>query len=171
MTSTANGLRSTLLAALTTVCATVPAARAQDVGLPVGTVPERVTLEDLDGNPADLAPEAGKPLLVEFWATWCPLCRALQPRLDAAYERFGEHVTFRVVAVGVNQSPRSVRRHLERHPLPYPVLWDGEGRAVRAYMTPTTSYVVILDAAGRVAYTGTGGDQEIAAALERLVDE
>jgi hypothetical protein len=38
-------------------------------------------------------------------------------------------------------------------------------------MAPTTSYVVILDAEGRVAYTGSGGDQEIAAALARVVGE
>jgi thiol-disulfide isomerase/thioredoxin len=156
---------------LALLCATAPVARAQEVGLPIGTVPELVALEDLEGNPVELAQYAGKPMLLEFWATWCPLCRALQPRLDAAYERYGDRVTFVVVAVGVNQSPRSIRRHLERHPLPYPVLWDGRGRAVRAFMAPTTSYMVILDAEGRVAYTGSGGDQEIAAALARVVGE
>jgi hypothetical protein len=47
-------------------------------------------------------------------------------------------------------------------------LWDGKGRAVRAYRAPTTSYVVILDAAGAVAYTGVGESQDLVEALERI---
>lgn len=148
----------------------VAPAIAQDVGIPVGRTPEAVQLEDLDGRAVDLAQWVGQgPVLLQFWATWCPICQALQPRLDAAYDRFGDDVAFIAVAVGVNQSPRSIRRHLERHPIPYSVLWDGRGRATRAYMAPTTGYVVILDADGKVAYTGVGEDQEIGAALEEVL--
>ncbi len=50
------------------------------------------------------------------------------------------------------------------------VLWDTDGRAVRAFMAPSTSYVVVLDAAGRVAYTGLGEDQDIEAAIERALE-
>jgi len=61
-----------------------------------------------------------------------------------------------------------VRRHVERHTLPGRVLWDGEGRAVRAFQAPSTSYVVVLDAAGKVVYTGVGAEQEIEEALGTL---
>ena len=129
-------------------------------------------LEDLDGNPVHLSDYMGeRPILIEFWATWCPVCAKLEPELQRAYERFGEHVTFLVVAVGINQSPRSIRRHLEEHPVPYPVLWDGRGRAVRAYMAPTTSYIAILDADGKVTYTGVGEDQDLVGALQRLLED
>lgn len=152
------------------VAASAGALRAQDAGLPIGAVPDAVVLEDLDGNPVDLGAVIGsKPVLVEFWATWCPVCEALQPRIDAAHRRFGDDVAFVVVAVGVNQNPRRIRRHLERHPMPGLVLWDGDGRATRAFKAPTTSYVVVLDGAGRVIYTGTGEDQEIEAAVEKAV--
>src|SRR5690606_2743305 len=84
----------------------VPAA-AQNIGLPLGSTPEAVEVEDLDGNVVDLGQYIGKkPMFVEFWATWCPLCEALQPRVDAAHERFGDQVEFVIVAVGVNQNPR-----------------------------------------------------------------
>lgn len=149
-------------------------ARAQaenQVGLPLGTKPDAVALEDLDGNAVDLSDYVGTgPVLIEFWATWCPVCAKLAPELERAYERFGDRVTFLVVAVGINQSPRSVRRHLNEHPVPYPVLWDGRGRAVRAYKAPTTSYVAILAADGTVAYTGVGEDQDLVGALRRIVD-
>lgn len=70
------------------------------------------------------------------------------------------------VAVAVNQTKRSIRRHLERDPVPFPVAWDTRGRATRAFMAPTTSYVVILDAEGRVVYTGVGSDQDLESGLE-----
>jgi hypothetical protein len=55
--------------------------------------------------------------------------------------------------------------------MPFPVLWDGEGKATRAFRAPTTSYVVILDVNGKVAYTGVGPDQDIEAAVRRVLDD
>jgi thiol-disulfide isomerase/thioredoxin len=137
-----------------------------DLGIPVGTVAKAVTIEDLDGQPVDLGQFIGKKaVLLEFWATWCPLCKALEPKMTAARERHGDRVEFIVVAVGVNQSKASIKRHLERHPMPFRILWDAGGGAVRAFQAPTTSYVVTLDASGKVAYTGAGEDQDIEAAV------
>lgn len=150
--------------------APLPTAAAAQIGLPVGSTPEAVVLEDLAGEPVDLGGIMGqKPALFEFWATWCPLCEELEPELAAAHERFGDRVAFIQVAVSVNQSPESIREHRAEHPSPARVLWDTEGRAVRAFKTPSTSYVVILDAAGRVVYTGSGGDQDLTAALAEML--
>ena len=143
-------------------------ARAQDdVGLPVGTQAQPVTIQDLDGKPVDLGQYIGKqPVLLEFWATWCPLCRALEPKMAAAQKQFGDKVRFIAVAVAVNESPASIKRHLKRDPYPLPVLWDADGAAVRAFDAPSTSYVVTLDAAGKVRYTGSGEDQDLTAAVQ-----
>jgi thiol-disulfide isomerase/thioredoxin len=142
----------------------------ETIGIAVGETPPAVVLEDLDGNAVDLAQWVGtRPVLVEFWATWCPLCAALEPRLREAQTRYGADLEILIVAVGVNQSPRSVRRHLTRHELPGRVLWDGQGRAVRAFQTPSTSYVVALDASGRVVYTGLGEDQDLDAAARKAL--
>jgi thiol-disulfide isomerase/thioredoxin len=146
-------------------------ARAQDeVGLPIGTRVGPVTIQDLDGKPVDLGQYIGKqPVLLEFWATWCPLCRALEPRMAAAQQQFGDKVRFIAVAVAVNESPASIKRRLKRDPYPLTVLWDGDGAAVRAFDAPSTSYIVTLDAAGTVRYTGSGADQDIAAAVEKAL--
>lgn len=158
-------------AAAMTAAGANPALPQDQIGIPLGETPEAVQIEDLDGAPVDLGEYIGRrPVLVEFWATWCPLCRALEPGLREAYARYGEEVEFLVVAVAVNQNPRRIKRHLESHPMPGRVLWDEGGRAVRAFMTPTTSYVVVLDAEGRVVYTGLGEDQDIEAAVRRAVD-
>lgn len=143
---------------------------AQDIGLPLGTKGPSVAVQDLDGKTFDLGRFVGKqPVLLEFWATWCPLCKALEPALKAAHARYGASVQFVAIGVGVNESPASIKRHLADHPLPFPVVFDASGAAVRAYQAPTTSYIVVLDRAGKVTYTGTGTDQDIAAALRPVV--
>lgn len=142
---------------------------AQDViGIPVGETPPAVTLESLSGDSVALSQWIGKkPVLVEFWATWCPICAELLPRMEAAQKKYGDRVEFLVVAVAVNQSKNSVRRHLDQHPMPFTFLWDGNGAAVRAFQAPSTSYVAVLDAKGKVVYTGVGAEQDIDAAIER----
>ncbi|PYO91990.1 MAG: hypothetical protein DMD62_14320, partial [Gemmatimonadetes bacterium] len=88
---------------------------------------------------------------------------------EAAQKKYGDRAEFLVVAVAVNQSKNSVQRHLDKHPMPFTFLWDGNGAAVRAFQAPATSYVAVLDAKGRVVYTGVGADQNIEAALETAV--
>jgi peroxiredoxin len=140
---------------------------AQDViGIPIGETPPAVTLENLSGDSVALSRWIGKkPVLVEFWATWCPICTELLPRMEAAQKKYGDRAEFLVVAVAVNQSKNTVRRHLERHPMPFTLLWDANGAAVRAFQAPSTSYIAVLDAKGRVVYTGVGADQNIEAAI------
>ncbi len=53
-----------------------------EIGIAVGEVPELVEIEDLDGNPVDLAQFVGEKLaLFEFWARWCENCLALKPQM------------------------------------------------------------------------------------------
>ncbi len=126
-------------------------------------------MEDLGGAPVDLGAYLDGPALFEFWATWCENCEALAPQIERAFARFGDRMPFVAIGVGVGQSPRSIRRHLERHPAPQTFLFDARGRAVRAYRAPTTSYVVIVDAQGIVAYTGVGKDQDLEAAISQVL--
>jgi len=140
------------------------------VGIPVGQTPPAVTIQDLDGNAVDLGEWVGKrPVIVEFWATWCPVCAELLPRMEAARMKYGDRVEFLVIAVAVNQSPNTIRRHLARHPMPFTFLWDVNGNATRAFQAPATSYVAVLDAKGKVVYTGVGADQDLDAALARAL--
>jgi thiol-disulfide isomerase/thioredoxin len=141
------------------------------IGIERGVVPAALTLPDVQGGEVDFSEHFGHgPVLLEFWATWCENCEALHPRMLEAHRRYGDRVAFFSVAVAVGQSERRVRDHLEKHPVPYPTLWDGRGAAVRAFETPATSYIVILDAAGSVAYTGIGRDQDVDAAIRSVLE-
>lgn len=169
-------VRWLLALALVTTSTVVSLARplgAQEtrIGIERGAVPGGLVLSDVRGGTVDLSEYFGRgPVLLEFWATWCENCEALHPDMLRAHERFGNRVAFFAIAVAVGQSERRVRGHLDKHPVPYPTLWDGRGEAVRAFETPATSYVVILDADGRVAYTGIGREQDIDAAIRGVLD-
>lgn len=143
---------------------------AQEVGLPLGTSAPAAAVEDLDGNAVDLLDYIqGRPAIIEFWATWCENCEILQPQMDRIHAEYVDQVSVVGVAVAVSQSVRRVKRHVEDHDPGYPVLWDADGAAVRAYLAPAASTVVILDADGKVVYTGTGPSQDLIAAVEAML--
>ena len=145
-------------------------ALAQDLGIEVGSKAPVVTVQSLDGKQVDLGQYIGKtPMLIEFWATWCANCRELMPTLLEAEKKFGKKVKFVALAVAINQSPERVRRFIAAHPLPHDTFYDTDGKAAGAFDAPATSYVVVLDKAGRVVYTGLGGKQDLEAALRKAL--
>ncbi|MGH7651996.1 MAG: TlpA family protein disulfide reductase [Gemmatimonadaceae bacterium] len=145
-------------------------AGAQDLGIEVGSPAPAVTVQSLDGKQVNLAQYIGKtPMLIEFWATWCPNCRELMPTLLDVEKKYGQKVKFVALAVAINQSPERVRRFLAAHPLPHETFYDTDGKAAGAFDAPATSYVVVLDKTGRVVYTGLGGKQDLDAAVRKAL--
>jgi len=169
------GFRQGFLVAVAAAAFVIPGslgAQQKQIGIAVGERPVAVQLEDLNGNEVRLEDYIGdKPVVIEFWATWCPVCERLKPQFDAVSAEYQGAVEIIFVAVAVNQSQRRVRRFIEDDPHPGQVLWDGDGNAVRAFSAPSTSYVVVLDADGKVTYTGTGDSQDLVAALRGVVGQ
>ena len=145
---------------------------AQDIGLQVGSAAPAASVQTLDGKTVDLAQYVGKtPVLMEFWATWCSNCKELEPAMKSLHQKYGSRVAFLGVAVSVNQSPERVKAYVEKHGLPWTQLFDRKGEATGAYDVPATSYVVVVDKAGKVVYTGLGGKQDLESALRKALAE
>lgn len=139
-------------------------------GVAIGTTIAPFSVPDLDDVPFDFGTVLGrKPVLIQFWATWCSVCEALMPAMREARARYGDRVEFIGVNVTVNQTPARVRRYLEEHSPPFRTLYDRRGVAVRAFEAPATGFIAIVGADGKVAYTGIGERQDLAAALARVV--
>ena len=102
---------------------------------------------------------------MQFWAVWCSTCKSLEPKMRAAQAKYGKQVRFVGVAVGVNQSARLVERYSAKHKLPFEVFYDRTGDATDKFAVPATSYIVALDAKGKIVYTGVGADQDVDAAV------
>lgn len=147
-------------------------ALAQDLGIEVGTQAPAAALTTLEGKPANLSQHVGKgPVVMEFWATWCPVCKELEPAMSALTTKYAGKVTFVNVAVSVNQSPALVQRYVKAHKMGGLQYFDSKGEATGAYDVPATSYVVVVDKAGKIVYTGVGGDQgpKIDAAIKKVL--
>lgn len=157
--------RVALAAAVVTPLAAAPLT-AQDLGIKVGATAPGAAVETLDGKATDLATIlAGKTTVMEFWATWCPNCKQLEPTITAAHAKYKDRVQFIAVAVSLNQSVERVRAYQQRYQLPFTYVYDRRGDASDAYDAPATSYIVIVNAAGKVTYTGVGGQQNLDAAI------
>jgi thiol-disulfide isomerase/thioredoxin len=167
MTACSIRLALVLGAASTLLVQTVAA--QGDAGIPVGAKAPVVSVNDLDGRPVDLGQWIGrKPVVIEFWATWCTNCEELLPRFREARRLYGDRVEFLGINVTVNQTPERVRRYLAEHDVPFRILYDDKGTSTRAYLAPATSYVVIVNQAGTVVYTGVGTDQQFESSLRRV---
>ena len=142
---------------------------AQDSGLDVGATAPSAMVQTLDGKTVDLAKIAKGPAVIEFWATWCENCEALLPTMKKASAKYGSKVKFVSVAVSVNQSVNRVKLYVAKHGVPGEQVYDTKGDATGKWDVPATSHVVVLNKAGKVVYTGVGGDQNIEAAIRKAL--
>lgn len=152
-----------MLCLTTALALAAPAAGAQ---IAVGARAPSAQVETLDGTSLDLASLYGqKPVVLEFWATWCPICKELEPVMRQAAKLAGDRATFVAVGVSVNQNPARIKAWQEKHAMPMRFVFDRKGNATGAYDVFATSTVVVVDSTGTVVYVGQGGDQDLKAAL------
>jgi len=107
------------------------------------------TLPGLDGRPATLSQFRGRIVVLNFWASWCPSCRAEARDFGDFARRYRDRgVT--VVGVNIREDGDTVRAFAEAHGLDYPLLLDADGAAGRLYQVVGIPTTIIIDAAGGV---------------------
>ena len=168
---TGSTIRLAMIAALVSVATTAPRTSfAQDMGIKVGMDAPAAAVESLDGKAMDLGALYGeKPVVLEFWATWCPLCKKLEPSMQAAREKYSGKVQFVSVGVSSNQSVEKQKAYVEKQQMGGQFVFDKDGAAMKAFAVPHTSYVVVVDKGGKVVYTGVGPEQDIDAAVQKAM--
>jgi cytochrome c biogenesis protein CcmG/thiol:disulfide interchange protein DsbE len=110
----------------------------------------------------------GRPVLVNFWASWCGPCREEGPHLAAAHAEYGERVQF--LGVDILDSRESARAFMREMGWTYPSVFDATG-AIRDGLGLIGQPVTLFyDAAGELVDTWTGqiGQAELVGRLERL---
>ncbi|MEA3338055.1 MAG: TlpA disulfide reductase family protein [Chloroflexota bacterium] len=102
-----------------------------------------IELETLEGQPMNLQDLAGQPLLLNFWATWCPPCIEEMPALQEAQLAYGNNDVL-IVAINQGEDRAAVQEFVDRHGMSLLVLLDEQGSA-RQYLDvdylPTTFFV------------------------------
>ena len=110
------------------------------------------TLRDLDGEVVHLSDYRGRTVLLNFWATWCPPCRAEIPSF-AKYAR--EHPDVVVLGIAADGTPRALRKAAEAMGITYRVL-VGDQQTLAAYGVETLPTTVVVGPEGDVRYAHTG---------------
>jgi thiol-disulfide isomerase/thioredoxin len=148
----------------------LPPAPAERPSVPVESVLPDLRLPQSGGGTRSLAEFRGRPVLVNWWATWCPPCVKEMPLLDAFAKRQGER-GIAVVGIALDD-PAKVAEFLQRVPVAYPNLLEAPGPGDSSMRLGNTRavlpYSVLADAEGRVVATHMGSFDE--AELQRWVD-
>lgn len=97
-----------------------------------GTKAPDFTLKDISGKEVSLSSFKGKPVLLNFWATWCPYCRKERAHLDAVYKEYKDKGLI-VLSVSTDNSVNTVREFLKKVPAGFIVLSDNDGRVASLY--------------------------------------
>jgi thiol-disulfide isomerase/thioredoxin len=105
-------------------------------------------LPDLDGQDWDLAQEKGRPLLLNFWATWCEPCRAEMKSFEALETQFKAR-RLKVVAVNFKEGREPVRRFRDAQALSLAFVRDSYGEAARAWGVNSFPTTFVISPAGR----------------------
>lgn len=162
--------RSWALAASTLVVLGAPlGAQALAPGEPAPDI----RLPTLGGPETSLAALRGRPVLVNFWASWCGPCREEMPLIVAAYEAH-RRAGLQVLAVNLRDQEehgRDVERFVAQFQLPFPVLLDQRGRIRRRYQVAGVPTSVFVDAGGavRVVHPGPITQEALARGLALIL--
>lgn len=118
------------------------------------------------GESVDLASLRGRPVLLDFWATWCGPCRAEAPVLERVARRFqGDGLV--VLGVNTHDEEGLAEAFGKRLGLTYPLVFDTSSRVARAYGVDSFPTLVLVDREGKVSAVRVGTTDE--AELERLL--
>ena len=170
--------RSWLQGALLVPLAPVHAAAAepgyQVTPWPAGRALPPLQGADLAGRPWRMADLRGRAVLLNFWATWCPLCRAEMPTLQQLAQLYGPG-ELAVVAMNFKQSGAAVRTFVKSTALALPVVLDPDGanaRALDVHVFPTTLLIAAdgtprFVVRGELDWTGREADRLVSQLVAR----
>ncbi|MEJ2750058.1 MAG: TlpA disulfide reductase family protein, partial [Anaerolineae bacterium] len=109
----------------------------------------------LSGGEVTLADHVGEVVIVNFWATWCPPCKAEMPGINAFYERHQDEGLV-VLAVNAKESESLVRPFIEASGFSFPVLLDPAGSVVNQYQIRSFPTTIVIDRDGVVRHIQVG---------------
>ena len=116
------------------------------------------TVYDLDGNSVKLSDFRGKPMILNFWASWCGPCKVEMPDLEEAYLAYGSEIAFMTINLtdGRNETVESASSYIAGQGYTFPVYYDTNMEATYAYGINSIPMTYFIDAEGNVISSNLG---------------
>jgi len=113
------------------------------------------TLDSLEGETITLSELKGKPVLINFWASWCGPCIAEMPSIQARYEQYADDLI--VLGINAGENKRVIQRFVEEQKISFPILPDTGDLVQRLYRISAipTSYFIDRDGKIQAFYVGS----------------
>ena len=128
------------------------------------------SVEMLDGSTVTLSALQGKPVLLIFWATWCPPCREELSHLqEGVIDQFGDSITVLPISRGEERS--KVEGFLQKMGYTFAVGLDGDQSIYKMYASNYIPRCFVINSEGVVEYAGVGYDEEIAAHVNNTLKD
>lgn len=140
-------------------------APAAPADTPADTVPEQdpdqtpdFTVQDEDGNSVKLSDFFGKPIVLNFWASWCPPCKAELPDFEDAYKKYDGEVVFLMVNMTDNQieTVEVAKDFVKTHGYTFPVYYDVDYQAATVYGVRSIPQTYFINAEGEAVARAMG---------------
>ena len=112
-------------------------------------------LFDLEGYEINLSNYQGKVIMLNFWATWCPPCRAEMPSMESLHKKM-EDKNFVILAVNIQEKSSAVKEFIQKNRYTFPVIIDEKGEAANKYQIRAIPTTYIIDTKGKIAGVFTG---------------
>ena len=108
------------------------------------------TVYDLDGNPHSLSDFRGKPVILNFWATWCGYCKVEMPEFEEKFREYGNDIQFIMLNVtdGSQETVETASAFIAEQGYTFPVYYDTDLAAASAYNTSGLPVTYFIDADG-----------------------
>lgn len=129
------------------------AANPANEGIGQGDRAPNFTLTTLDGKEVSLSDYQGKKVVLNFWATWCPPCKAEMPHMQNYYEDMAEQENVEILAVNLTSSDvglDKVELFKEDYGLSFPIPLDEEGNVGKTYQAITIPTTYMIDTTGTI---------------------
>lgn len=130
------------------------AAAKAPVGLSPGDRPPNFTLQTSTGQTVSVRSLQGKPVWLNFWATWCPWCRKEIPLIEHVKSQYGHRIA--IYGVDVQQSAAQVNHYRQIEKMNYPVLLDRTGSVAAQYGVRAFPTSIFIGRSGTIQAVYTG---------------